>query len=79
MLVRFPQPLVISEYFNYDRFGEIVLALRLGQPERMPEPATEAILGVALPLLAADPFEISAPAKLSRALEVFDAAHNKRI
>jgi serine kinase of HPr protein (carbohydrate metabolism regulator) len=60
-------------------FCEIVLALRLGQSERMPEPATEAILGVALPLLAADPFEISAPAKLSRALEVFDAAHNKRI
>ena len=27
MLVRFPQELVISEYFNYDRFGEIVLAL----------------------------------------------------
>jgi hypothetical protein len=26
MLVRFPQALVISEYFNYDRFGEIVLA-----------------------------------------------------
>ena len=26
MLVRFPQSLVISEYFNYDRFGEIVLA-----------------------------------------------------
>lgn len=25
MLVTFPQPLVISEYFNYDRFGEIVL------------------------------------------------------
>ncbi len=29
MLVRFPQPLVISEYFNYERFGEIVLALPL--------------------------------------------------
>ena len=29
MLVRFPQALVISEYFNYDRFGEIVLALPL--------------------------------------------------
>jgi predicted extracellular nuclease len=29
MLVRFPQSLVISEYFNYDRFGEIVLALPL--------------------------------------------------
>ena len=27
MLVRFPQNLVIAEYFNYDRFGEIVLAL----------------------------------------------------
>ena len=26
MLVTFPQSLVISEYFNYDRFGEIVLA-----------------------------------------------------
>lgn len=29
MLVRFPQNLVIAEYFNYDRFGEIVLALPL--------------------------------------------------
>ncbi|MFT3890897.1 MAG: ExeM/NucH family extracellular endonuclease [Anaerolineales bacterium] len=29
MLVRFPQSLVISEYFNFDRFGEIVLALPL--------------------------------------------------
>lgn len=26
MYVRFPQELVIAEYFNYDRFGEIVLA-----------------------------------------------------
>jgi predicted extracellular nuclease len=33
MLVRFPQDLVISEYFNYDRFGEIVLAQPLaGEP-----------------------------------------------
>ncbi len=29
MLVRLPQDLVISEYFNYDRYGEIVLALPL--------------------------------------------------
>jgi predicted extracellular nuclease len=29
MLARLPQPLVISEYFNYDRFGELVLALPL--------------------------------------------------
>ena len=33
MLVLLPQPLVISEYFNYDRFGETVLALPLaGEP-----------------------------------------------
>jgi predicted extracellular nuclease len=28
MLVTFPQPLVISEYYNFDRFGEIVLTSR---------------------------------------------------
>lgn len=34
MLVRFSQPLVISEYFNYERFGEIVLALPLDGESR---------------------------------------------
>ena len=34
MLVRFPQALVIAEYFNYDRFGEIVLAQPLAGEER---------------------------------------------
>jgi hypothetical protein len=34
MLVNFPQDLVISEFFNYDQFGEIVLALPLGSEER---------------------------------------------
>jgi uncharacterized protein len=29
MLVKLPQDLVISEYFNYDRFGELVLGLPL--------------------------------------------------
>jgi uncharacterized protein len=29
MLVRFPQALVISEYFNFDRFGELVIGLPL--------------------------------------------------
>ena len=29
MLVNFPQDLVIAEYFNYERFGELVLALPL--------------------------------------------------
>jgi predicted extracellular nuclease len=34
MFVRFPQPLVIAEYFNYARFGEMVLALPLGTESR---------------------------------------------
>jgi uncharacterized protein len=34
MLVRFPQPLVIAEYFNYARFGEMVLALPLAGEDR---------------------------------------------
>ncbi len=34
MLVRFPQSLVIAEYFNYDRFGEIVLANPLNGESR---------------------------------------------
>ncbi|HEX5015480.1 MAG TPA: ExeM/NucH family extracellular endonuclease [Candidatus Limnocylindrales bacterium] len=34
MLVTFPQSLVISEYFNFDRFGEIVLALPLAGEDR---------------------------------------------
>jgi predicted extracellular nuclease len=49
MLVRFPQDLVISEYFNYDRFGELVLALpldgesRLFTPTNVVEPGDPAI------------------------------------
>ena len=34
MLVRFPQSLVIAEYFNYDQFGELVLALPLAGESR---------------------------------------------
>lgn len=60
-------------------FCEVGLVARLGAVERMPDPATETILGVAVPLLAANPFEISAPAKLGRALGAFDAAHKRRI
>ena len=60
-------------------FCEVVLKVRLATPERLPDPATETILGVAVPLLDADPFETSAPAKLSRAMEAFDAAHKRRI
>jgi uncharacterized protein len=40
MRVRFPQELVISEYFNFDRFGEIVLALPLPGQERLQQPTS---------------------------------------
>jgi predicted extracellular nuclease len=49
MLVRLPQELQISEYFNFDRFGEFSLALprpgepRLFQPTAVVEPGTAAI------------------------------------
>ena len=48
MLVRFPQTLQIAEYFNYDRFGEMVLALPLDGEARpftgtaLDEPGTAA-------------------------------------
>jgi serine kinase of HPr protein (carbohydrate metabolism regulator) len=60
-------------------FCEVTLVARLETPERLPDFTTETILGVPLPLLAARPFELSAPAKLSRALQAFDAAHKRRI
>ena len=41
MLVTIPQPLFISEYFNFDRFGEIVLTtLRQFQPTAIFEPGS---------------------------------------
>ncbi|HZA41432.1 MAG TPA: ExeM/NucH family extracellular endonuclease [Actinomycetota bacterium] len=49
MRTLFPQDLVISEYFNYDRFGEMVLSLpfegqdRLHQPTAVVEPGAPAI------------------------------------
>lgn len=49
MLVRLPQALVISEYFNYDRFGEIVLAqpldgeTRAFTPTAIDEPGAPAL------------------------------------
>ena len=60
-------------------FAEITLIARAGTPERIPEPASAAILGVSRPLIEIDPREPSAPAKLSRALSHFDAAHKRRI
>jgi len=60
-------------------FCRIGLAVSLATPDRIADFATVAVLGIDIPLLAADPFEISAPAKLSRALGAFDAAHKRRI
>ncbi|MBK7217014.1 MAG: ExeM/NucH family extracellular endonuclease [Candidatus Promineofilum sp.] len=40
MLVRFPQTLVIAEYFNYDQFGEVVLALPLAGEDRPHTPTS---------------------------------------
>jgi serine kinase of HPr protein (carbohydrate metabolism regulator) len=60
-------------------FAEVVLVARLGAPERIPEPRFEDLLGVMTPRLEVTAFEAIAPAKLSRAMETFDAAHNGRI
>ena len=45
MRVRFPQALVISEYFNFDRFGEIVLARPLAGEERPMTPTAVEVPG----------------------------------
>jgi HPr kinase/phosphorylase len=53
------------------RRAAIALVVDLAQPERitrLPEPASEKILGIDLPVLALAPFEISACAKLHLAL-----------
>ncbi|MCU0892020.1 MAG: hypothetical protein MUE77_09805, partial [Sandarakinorhabdus sp.] len=47
----------------------LVLALDLGAaPQRLPDPASATIAGVALPCLAFDPFGASAPQRAERAL-----------
>lgn len=44
MLVTFPQPLVISEYFNFDRYGELLLtSTRHTTPTAYLEPGPDAI------------------------------------
>lgn len=61
------------------RFAEVALVARCGTPERLPEPRTAEVCGLPVPLIEIDPREASAPAKLSRALSLFDAAHKRRI
>lgn len=53
MLVKLPQALTISEYFNYDRFGEIVLSLPLDGRERPFTPTSYVEPGAAAQAVAA--------------------------
>jgi serine kinase of HPr protein (carbohydrate metabolism regulator) len=54
-------------------FAEIALSVRCktaaAEVERFPERATESLLGVDVPILEIWPLEISAPAKIRRAIE----------
>lgn len=61
------------------RFCEVCLLARAGVADRMPEPATQTVLGVSTQLLKVAPFEVSAPIRLGLALTAFDAAHKRRI
>lgn len=59
--------------------AEVALVVRCGNPERLPEPETATILDVTLPAVTLRPLEASTPAKLSRALALFDAVPNRRM
>ena len=59
--------------------SQVVLVVRSGTAERIPQLQTIELLGIPTPLLELDLRELSAPAKLSRALDLFDGADNRRI
>ena len=61
------------------RFAPVVLVVRAGAPERIPDEAFTDLLGVRLPRLDLPLTEASAPAKLRRALTRFDGAVRRRI
>ncbi|THD51519.1 HPr kinase/phosphatase C-terminal domain-containing protein [Phenylobacterium sp.] len=61
------------------RLAEVALVARYGAPERIPEARSVDLLGVSVPLIELDLSQDSAAAKLSRALDHFDAAHKRRI
>lgn len=60
-------------------FCEVVLVAGPGAPERLPEPAFVARLGVRLPFVTLPYREASAPAKLGRALAALYAANQRRM
>jgi serine kinase of HPr protein (carbohydrate metabolism regulator) len=57
----------------------VSLVVRSGAGERIPELQRVELLGISVPLLELDLRELSAPAKLSRALALFDGADKRRI
>ena len=60
--------------------AEVALVARCAvRPERLPEPQATEILGLALPVVEIAASEASAPAKLSRALTLFDGHVNRRM
>ena len=59
--------------------AEVILVARAGAPERIPDVQTVPVLGLPIPLIELDLRELSAPAKLSRALTLFDGADKRRI
>lgn len=59
--------------------AEVALVMRCEAPDRMPEPRLTDRLGVLIPLVAFDPREASTPAKLGRAIDLFDEGSKRRI
>jgi serine kinase of HPr protein (carbohydrate metabolism regulator) len=59
--------------------SQVVLVVRSGVADRIPQLQAVELHGISTPLLECDLGAPSAPAKLSRALDLFDGADNKRI
>ena len=59
--------------------AEVALVARSGDPQRIPEVQHVDLLGTTLPLIELDLGAHSGPAKLSRALDLFDGNHKRRI
>jgi serine kinase of HPr protein (carbohydrate metabolism regulator) len=59
--------------------AEVALVVRIGAPERLPDPTSVDILGLRVPMMLLPASEASAPAKLGHALAAFDAGSKKRI
>jgi serine kinase of HPr protein (carbohydrate metabolism regulator) len=58
---------------------EVILAVRPGEPDRLPEPAFEERLGLRLPALTLAYREASAAAKLGRAMAALYLANQRRM